>query len=407
MITLILITIYIAFIGLGLPHSLFGAAWPAISADLSLSVDSANYVTMLISGCTVISSMFGARLAKRIGTGTVAAVSASLAAAALLGFSFSSSLWMMCVFAVPLGLAAGASDAALNNYIALNYKAMHMNFMHCFYGVGVMASPYIMSAMLEVFDWQTGYHFVFVIQCVIVGIIVLSLPLWKRVKPEETTIAEGETPEATVSEAATHAATAPDAVPETKEKLSYVSLARRSTVRVNWVMCISANAIEGVVGMWASTYLVYAHGFGEAKAAGSVMFFYIGIALGRFLSGLLSTKITSGRIIKIGTVVMAFGIAVLFIPGASAAILGLLLIGLGNGPLHPNILHLTPSCFGKEISGTVMGTQMAAAYFGIMVAPPIFGFLAKQISASVFPWYLGVWLIVFAASAVLFSKKIR
>lgn len=386
MITILLIVIYIAYIGLGLPHSLFGAAWPAISSDLSLSVDMANYITVLISGCTVLSSIFGARLAKCFGTGIVVSASAALAAGALLGFSFSSELWMMCIFAIPLGLSAGATDAALNNYIAVNYSAMHMNFLHCFYGVGVMASPYIMSVVLESSGWRTGYHTVFMVQSVIALALIASLPMWKRAQRQNT---EEET-----------------AIAEAK-KVSYLSLARNAKVWLNWVMCISANAIEGVAGLWASTYLVHIHGFGEAEAAGSVMFFYIGIASGRFLSGLLSRKIESVKLIKIGTVVMLLGIAASLVWSPSFAILGLLLIGLGNGPVHPNILHLTPRCFGEEISGTVMGTQMAAAYLGITIAPPIFGFLAKSVSAAVFPWYLASWLVIFFASSFFFFRKVK
>lgn len=385
MITILLIVIYIAYIGLGLPHSLFGAAWPAISSDLSLSVDMANYITILISGCTVLSSIFGARLAKRLGTGTVVSASAALAAGALLGFSFSSELWMMCIFAIPLGLSAGATDAALNNYIAVNYSAMHMNFLHCFYGVGVMTSPCIMSVVLESAGWRTGYHTVFVVQSIIALALIASLPMWKRIQrqnAEEIVIAE-------------------------VKKASYFSLVRRAEVWLNWVMCISANAIEGVAGLWASTYLVHIHGFGEAEAAGSVMFFYIGIASGRFLSGLLSRRIESVRLIKIGAVVMLFGIAGSLVRSPSFAILGLLLIGLGNGPVHPNILHLTPRCFWEKISGTVMGTQMAAAYLGITVAPPIFGFIAKSVSAAVFPWYLAIWFVIFSASSFFFFRKVK
>ena len=179
MITLLLIVIYIAFIGLGLPHSLFGAVWPAIQLDFGVSIEAANYVTVIISGCTVISSMLGARLTKKFGTSRVVAASTLLAALSLLAFSFANSIVLMCLSAIPLGLSAGATDSSLNNYIALNYSAMHMNFLHCFYGVGVMASPYLMSIMLDTSNWQSGYRVIFAIQTAIALIIILSLPLWK------------------------------------------------------------------------------------------------------------------------------------------------------------------------------------------------------------------------------------
>ncbi len=384
MITLLLVIIYIAFIGLGLPHSLFGAAWPAIQLDFGVSIDTANYVTLIISGFTVISSMLGARLTKKFGTSRVVATSTLLAAAALLGFSFAENIVVMCLFAIPLGLSAGATDSSLNNYIALNYSAMHMNFLHCFYGVGVMTSPYLMSIILDKSGWQSGYRVIFAIQICIAAIMLLSLPLWKKVGGVE---AEEEDKNA--------------------KPLSYITMAKASAIRLDWLMCIAINAIEGVVGTWGSSYLVHAHSLTEARAAGAITLFYIGIAGGRFLSGLLSAKISNKNLIAIGTVIMMAGIACMLIPVKALAIAGLFLVGLGNGPVYPNIMHATPKNFGKAHSNSVVGSQMATAYFGIMIAPPIFGLLAKWISASILPIYLAVWGVVFIVASFLFSKKIK
>lgn len=382
MVTALLLIIYIAFIGLGLPHSLFGAAWPAIQADFALPLSAANYITVLVSGCTVLSSMFGARLVNRAGTWAVVAASTAMAAAALLGFSLSGSLWVMCLFAIPLGLGAGAIDAALNNYIALYYSAMHMNFLHCFYGVGVVVSPYIMSVMLENASWRAGYRTIFLLQAAIAAVMVLSLPLWKRVKHKAVQEEEAAAP----------------------RTLSYIEMAKSKLIRLDWLMCIAANAIEGVCGAWGATYLVYAHGLGEGAAAKMITLFYIGMALGRFLSGLLSAKLSSWRLIHIGTACMVLGIVLMFLPVPTVAAAGLFLVGLGNGPIHPNIMHLTPRNFGEDVSGSVIGSQMAAAYFGIMAAPPVFGFLAEKISAALLPLYLVIWILIFVVAMMFFLR---
>lgn len=386
MVTALLIVIYIAFIGLGLPHSLFGAAWPAIQADFSVSIDSANYITILISGFTVIASMLGARLVNKFGTRTVVTFSTIFAALALLGFSLSTNLWMMCIFAIPLGFSSGAIDASLNNYIALHYSAMHMNFMHCFYGIGIMTSPYVMSMMLKNNTWQTGYRVIFLLQLVIAAIIISTFPLWKKVTHKHTVSNNQDAP---------------------AENLSYIKMAKNPSIRLDWLMCIAINAVEGVAGVWGSSYLIYAHKFTEAEAAGSITMFYIGMALGRFVSGLLSAKMESWKIIKIATAIMIAGTLMMFIPVPLIAVFGLFFVGFGNGPVYPNIMHLTPRNFNEKHSGSILGSQMAAAYFGILIGPPIFGYLANLISASVLPAYIAVWNVIFVVAAALFLRKIK
>ena len=233
MITLLLVIIYTAFIGLGLPHLVIGAAWPAIHTDLGLTIDAANYLTVLISGSTVVASILGSRLANKFGTYAVVDAGTSIAALALLGFSFSSGIVAMCACAIPLGLASGAIDFSLNNFISLNYSAMHANFLHCFYGVGIMASPYIMSIMLDSTGWRAGYRVIFILQCVIAGIIILSRPLWKLKGIKENADEE-----------------------EIKsENLSYLKMFKNPSILLIWIVCIAANAIEGVAGIWTARTL--------------------------------------------------------------------------------------------------------------------------------------------------------
>ena len=383
---LLLTVIYIAFIGLGVPDSLFGAAWPAIQSGFGFSLDSANYITMTVSGCTVISSMLGARLVKKAGTAIVTAVSAAMVAVGLLCFSYCDSIVLMCLCAVLLGLGAGATDASLNNYIALHYSAKHMNFLHCFYGVGVMTSPYIMSLLLVRSGWQQGYRTVFLIQGAIALILFLSLPLWKKVRHKDPVQTEDHT--------------------QTKI-LPYSQMVKDPAIRLDWLMCIAINVLEGVGGLWGSAYLVYALNLSPSKAAGSITLFYVGMALGRFLSGLAADKISSWRIIKICMVITAGGIGLMFVPVPAMAVVGLFFLGLGVGPIYPNIMHLTPKHFGEDVSASIMGSQMATAYFGIMIGPPIFGLIAENVTAALFPVYLIVWLAAFTVASTLFRRKVK
>jgi len=385
MVTALLIVIYIAFIGNGFTQSLFGAALPAIQGDLALSLDMANYVNVLIPACTAISSMFGGRMVNKFGTRAVLTASTVLAALSLLGFSFANGIVTMCIFAIPLGLSAGATDAALNNYISLHYKAMHMNFMHCFFGVGMLTGPVIMAFVLDSAGWRAGYRTVFALQCVIVLIVLLSLPIWKKVK---------------------HASNTAQAEAVVSENLSYFKMIKRSEIRLDWYMCIAINAIEGGVGSLGAWYLVNAHGLSEASSAAAITMFCAGIALGRFLSGIISNKVSSRAIVKVSVGIMLLGTALMFVPVTAVAIAGLFLVGLGNGPIYPSIMYLTPQHFGEKHSTSILSSQMAAAYFGFMVGAPVFGSIAKMLSPSAFPLYILVWGAIFVVSAMLFFRKI-
>ena len=386
MATLLLFVIFIAFIGLGIPDSLFGTAWPAIYPEFGSPVSAASAVTLLISCCTVIASLLSARAINRFGTGTVTAVSTALTAGALLGYSLSGSLLWLCLFAVPLGIGAGAVDAALNNYVALHYRATHMNFLHCFYGVGVSLSPYLMSLFLNgPGGWREGYRTVFYIQLAIAVITLLALPLWGRVR-KVSSVAE-QTPAKPV-------------------KLS--ELAKMPTVRLVWLVFIGSCAVEFTCGTWGSTFLVSGRGMTVENAAKAITFYYIGMACGRFLSGLLANKLSSWRLIQIGQGIVLAAIASLLFPlPAVLSAAGLFLIGLGNGPVYPNLVHLTPQNFGKELSQSVMGTQMAAASMGIMVLPPAFGLLAQAVGVRLFPVYLLLLFGVMAASTLALIRTLK
>ncbi len=373
MTTLLLIIIYIAFIGLGLPDSLFGTAWPAIFVEFGTPVSFGSLVSLISCFGTFLSSLVSPRLLNRYGTGRVTAVCTLITVATLFGYSVSPSFWWMCMLAVPMGLGAGAIDAGLNNYVALHYSARHMNFLHCFYGIGVTISPYLMSlALANNGNWRGGYRLAFWIQLCICAMLFVSLPLWKKVNHQPAGAVEEEAP----------------------KTLSMRQLARMPAVRAVWLIFITTCGIECTAGAWGSTYLVQTKGMAVDAAARMVMLYYLGFALGRFLSGVLAGKLTSWQLILCGQFLLLCSIVFLLLPlGSFAAAIGLFLIGLGNGPVFPNLTHLAPRNFGRDVSQSVIGSQMAAAYIGIMALPPLFGLLTQFVGSWLMPYYL---LVLFA-----------
>ena len=382
MATALLIIIYIAFIGLGIPDSLFGTAWPAIYSEFELPISFGSFVTIIISCGTVLSSVISSKIISRLGTNKVSAYSTLLTALALLGFSFAPNLWVMCFWAIILGIGAGAIDVALNNYVAIHYSATHMSFLHCFYGVGVSVSPYILSLVIAGnFGWRGGYRIAFAIQLIITLLLFLSLPLWRKAHGSENE-----------SEENTH------------KDLSFGSVLKIPGVKMMCSLFIASCAIECTCGGWGSTFLVEYKHLPAEKAAQIIMIYYIGMTLGRFLSGVLAAKLHSWKIIKLGQIVLGLALLLLILPGGVyLCALGMFLIGLGNGPLFPNFNYLTPENFGSDISQSVIGIQMASAYIGIMVAPAVCGLLGQVFGMVIFPFYL----IVFYAIMIPVTIRIK
>lgn len=317
---ILLAVIFICYIGLGIPDSLLGAAWPAVFPEFHVPVSSVNLVTVLISGGTILSSLMSARLVNRLGTGRITAISTAMTAFALFGFSVSRSLLWLCLFAVPLGLGAGSIDVALNNYVALHYKAAHMNFLHCFYGVGVSLSPYLMSLALSADNnWRGGYRTVAWLQTAIAVLTLLSLPLWKRTEPD----ADGSEP--------------------ASRPAGLMELIKMPSVRASCGIMIASCGIESICLIWGTTFLSQGKGLAPYEASKAITLYFIGLTLGRFLSGILAKKLPSWRIIRIGQAVTLAAILLLFLPVSGiAAGFGLLFVGLGNGPVFPNMTHLAP-----------------------------------------------------------------
>ncbi len=380
--TLLIVIIYIAYISLGIPDSLLGAAWPSIYGEMSLPVSYANFITVIHATGTIISSLASAAVIKRLGTAKVTFLSAFITSIALLGFSLSHNMLWLCVSAIPLGLGAGSIDTALNNYVAINYSATQMSFLHSSYGVGVTLSPYLMSLAIGDGNWRGGYKLMFIIQFSIAMLVLITMPVWKKVKEQK---AEPEVVQNSIS--------IPKAISMPK-------------VKPTLIMFIGSCAIESICLVWGATYLVESKGITEEKAAECITFYFLGMTLGRILSGFLSKKMSPKGIIILGECVTFTAIMLLILPtNMTLVILGLFMIGLGNGPLFPNLTHLAPVHFGEELSQSLIGLQMASSNSAILFAPIIFGQIAEHIGAELFPYVQMLMLIMTGAATFMLFKK--
>lgn len=369
MLHLLLAVIYISFISLGLPDALLGSAWPSMYGEFAVPVSYAGVISMIIAVGTIISSLQSDRLTRKLGAGKVTAVSVGMTAAAIFGFSVSHSFWMLCLWAVPYGLGAGSVDAALNNYVALHFASRHMSWLHCMWGVGASVGPYIMGyALTGGGGWNMGYRYIALLQLALTVVLLLSLPLWK-------TSTGGEE----------------DAEPA--PAMTLIQIFHIPGAKAVMVTFFCYCAVEQTTGLWASSYLVLQKGVPTETAAGFASLFFIGITVGRALSGFLTMKLNDGQMVRLGQGMIAAGIAAFLFPfGEYAALLGLILIGLGCAPIYPCIIHSTPDHFGVDKSQAVIGVQMVSAYVGTCLMPPLFGVIANHITVALFPLYLLVIL---------------
>jgi len=381
MVSLLLPIIYLAFISLGLPDALLGAAWPTMYPQLGAGVAWAGGVSMIISAGTIVSSLASERLNTRLGTGRVTALSVATTAVALFGFSICTQFWQLCLWAIPYGLGAGSVDAALNNYVALHYESRHMSWLHCMWGIGAAGGPVIMGWALAGSTWQNGYRIISILQIVLTAVLIFSLPLWQT--PADTGAGEDFT-------------------------LEHRTLPQLMKVPgVPEVMCCFAlyNGLEAVAGMWAASYCTLVRGLDATTAASWASLFYLGITVGRFFSGFLTMKFNDQQMIRLGQTLIAVGIALLLLPGSAVLPVGLVVIGLGCAPIYPCIIHETPANFGKNLSMAMTGIQMAAAYVGVTMLSPFFGVLAQNIMMQLYPWALLAMLVLMFILSEQLHKK--
>ncbi len=385
MVSLLLAIIYLAFISLGLPDAILGSAWPVMYQQMSVPVSYAGILSTLISMGTVLSSLMSDRVTLRWGPGKVTAVSVALTAIALLGFSFSGEFWMLCIMTIPYGLGAGSIDAALNNYVALHYSSRHMSWLHCMWGIGASIGPTIMGWAIagDMNNWPAGYRAIAAMQIVLASVVLFSLPLWKGHPAAERT--------------------AEDAAP--RKAMPLKELVRMSGAKEVILTFFCYCAVESTCGLWASSYLVLHHGVTEQLAATCASLFYIGITLGRAVNGFLTVKFTDTQLVRVSLVLMGAAMIVLVLPlGEFAAMAGLVLMGLGCAPVYPCIIHATPLRFGKERSQAFIGVQMASAYLGTTLMPPLFGLIANHISVGLYPVFM---LVMLALMTVMHERLVR
>ncbi|MEE0757539.1 MFS transporter [Allofournierella sp.] len=371
MYTLLLAVIYLVFISLGLPDSLLGSGWPTMRLVFDQPLSAAGMVSMIITGGTICSSLLSERLTAKFSTRGVTVASVFLSAAALFGFSVSTRFWMLCLWAVPYGLAAGCIDSAINNYVALHYRSRHMSWLHCFWGVGTVISPCVMSWALRHSGWQLGYRTVALMQLAIGVVLVLTLPVWNIHRDEAQTARAGQV------------------------------LGIRGALKIKgaptlFVGFFAYCGAEGTSILWASSYLAGERGFSAQRAAASAAVLYVGITVGRFVSGFIADKVGDRGMIRLGTGVIAAALAVLALPGGGelGALLGLGLLGLGNAPVYPAIIHATPANFGEENSQGIIGMQMASAYVGSTLMPPLFGLIANRAGLGWMPLFLALLILL-------------
>ena len=376
MVHLMLVIIYLAFISLGLPDGLRGAAWPTMYPGFGVPVSYAGAVSMIVAFGTIVSSLLSDRLTYRFGTGKVTAVSVAMTAAALFGFSACTEYWMLLLWAVPYGLGAGGVDASLNNYVALHYSSRHMSWLHCMWGVGASVGPYILGWVLSGgAHWSGGYRIVGIVQVCLTIVLFLTLGLWKDRRAE-----------------------AENAEPVPLAKVFRIAGAKEILVTF-FCYC----ALEQTAALWASSYLTLSKGVDAETAAFFASMFFLGITAGRALNGFLTIKFDDKTLIRMGCAVIGLGIGAMLLPG-NMALAGLLLVGLGCAPVYPCIIHSTPANFGPEKSQALIGVQMASAYVGTLLMPPLFGVIAGSIGAWVMPAYL---LAILVLMALMHERMLR
>ena len=380
----LLAIIYLSFISLGLPDALLGAAWPNMYPQFQVPVSYAGIISMIIALGTIISSLQSDRLTKKYGTGKVTAVSVGITALALWGFSISHSFILLCLWAIPYGLGAGSVDASLNNYVALHYSSKHMSWLHCMWGIGATLGPYIMGAVLTGgATWNTGYRIISVLQIALTAILIFSLPKWKG-----QNTASGET---------VHG-----------KALSLKEILAIPGAKAVMICFFCYCAIESTTMLWASSYLHLSKGVDAKTAASFAGMFCIGITIGRGINGFIAMKLKDCQMIRMGQAIILTGIIVMILPfGKTVSLIGFSLIGLGCAPVYPCIIHSTPSHFGAERSQAIIGVQMASAYVGTCLMPPLFGLIANHISIKLLPVYLLILLALMIYMHELLERKCK
>ena len=379
---ILLIIIYIAFISLGLPDALLGSCWPIMHEELNVPLSYAGIIAFVITIGTIVSSLMSERLTYKFGTSKVTAFSILLTAVALFGFSISGNFWLLILFSIPYGIGAGGVDASLNNYVALHYSSKHMSFLHAMWGVGTCIGPNIMSMyLLNGNSWNSSYLTISIFQIILSIVVIFSIPIWKVRKESNDNIKN--------------------------EPIKLKDIFKIKGVKEVLITFFCYCALEQTAILWSSSYLVEHYDVNKELAASLASLFLIGITVGRFISGFMSVKFNDNTMIRIGLSMISVGVILLFIPYVYLTFVGLILIGLGCAPIYPSIIHSTPIIFGSDKSQAIIGVEMAFAYIGVLVMPPLFGIIATYINIGLFTLYLFIILVVMIFMFELLVKKTK
>lgn len=367
--SLLLAVIYLIFVSLGLPDSLLGSGWPKMQVEFGVPSSYAGYVFMMISAMTIISALLSPKLIQRLHVKWIVTVSIMLTVFGLLGFSFCTQYWMLLVCAIPYGLGAGAIDAAMNHYVANNYSGAVMNFLHCFYGVGAMISPYLMALAIKVAHWNEGYRWTAFLQIGILLVVISSWSLWQQ--------NDSKTDESKIDSAGI------------KETI------KQPGVMATLLAFFAYSAGEATCFLWVPSYFAGTRtGISSELVASFGSLIFGGLMIGRLIAGFIANRLGDRRMIRSGTMVELIGILLTALPikGYLVAAIGFLIIGIGMGPIYPSIQHMAPINFGKRYSASVIGLQMAFAYTGSTFMPTVFGILQQKLGI----WIMPLYLLVFA-----------
>lgn len=377
--TFILI-IYATFISLGLPDSLLGVAWPNMVGEFHVAHSAAGIISMTIAICTIISSLQTARIAKKIGTGKLVLGSVLLTAIGLIGFAFTQHYFLLIVAALPLGFGAGAIDTSLNEYVAVNFRAHHMNWLHAFWGVGATLGPIIMGAVLNNnSSWRNGYWIIGGIQLILVIMLFLSLPLWKQDKQKVS----GESEKSTIS---------------------FGTVLREPGVILSLLSFAFYVGIEATVGLWGSSYLIEVKTLSAATASFMISIFFASLTVGRIVSGFITFWLSNQKLLLFSEISLLIGILTTAFGTGSVLYGGFILIGFGCAAIFPTMLHETPRRFGEGNSGTIMGLQVAFGYVGVTVLPPLLGVMLQGFSMNLFPIFLVVYGLILLGATIVIEK---
>ena len=368
----LLVVIYVAFIGLGLPDTILGAAWPLMRQDLNTPISAAGILSIIVSIGTIISSLLTPKFLRILGTGKLVAYSIALTAIASIGYGFAESFNILCLWAIPMGIGAGAVDVAMNNFAAVYLESKHTNWLHASWGIGATLGPSLLSlSIMAGKGWRGAYEIVAILLAVIFALILVSLPQWKKLE------ANGPT----------QTASGP-----TKHSLSFREALRVPGMKLSFLTFFFYSALEISTGLWCGTYLT-AYGFKPETGALCVSLMFASVMIGRIISGFFAIKFTDHRLIYAGIFIVAAGCLVLSLPLPLWMLpVCICLLGLGCAPVYPSLIHATPARFGEALSSRAISIQLAGSYVGSILMPPAFGLVAAKFSVHLWPISLSVFV---------------